>query len=40
MKKIRKLVSVMKEAMQASGLMLGGRTEPRRGVLVNVGWKK
>ena len=34
MKKIRKIVSVMKEVRQASKLMLGGKSEPRRGVLV------
>ena len=33
-KKIWKVVSVMKEARQVSGLMLGGRSEPRRDALV------
>ena len=35
MKKIRKVVSVIKEARQASKLMLGGRSEARRSVLVS-----
>ena len=35
MKKIRKVVLITKEARQASGLMLDGRSEPRRGVLVS-----
>ena len=33
-KKTRKVVSVMKEVRQASKLILGGKSEPRRGVLV------